>query len=523
MAADCTECHSALHAELKQLKEDQLRTLAILETLYQNQQALQETTSLLGISTHFPHPLHQTEQQLPTVQEQSSYPTTCSSSSSSSQSSFSSNDNSSCETSSDQDLSSTVDHDNEDQESRIETEDVIEECSTLGQSVIKHMWDDFTIDKCPNTDRVNPILQHHPRSPKFTIPRPFSMLAREASKPKRKSRGVLMAEQEAAVKKAEEVAMLNWQFRANPVPATTHLPLYELKNVHETERRQQVKSDAYKMLKSNEKPFSFTVRDNERRRERERQRRVIEEQEELEMTKRREFKARPVPQVVRDPKVDEELKEQEAYRKICVKVRAHETLAQSKLPSSMQVNSQKYFDANLRREHQRKKEEEAFMTEDHRFHPAVNTTIPDHDRAYQLFQEELLLRKQLKQTTTTCPFNLETETRAAIKKEFSEHYIEPVSSISSFPAVSKSVKAPYKSQTSSVPMTRSANLRQLMAMEKLAISTEEEEKQAQLKQEQLEKDKEMKLRVSLQSAANDLAPWLEKRRKENKALLRYEH
>ena len=142
-----------------------------------------------------------------------------------------------------------------------------------GMQAIERMWSDFSIeDYAPRGSYGNEQEKEGKRqdrkkewTPKITVPKPFSMTVRESQSPKRKSRSMIQAEQERLEREALEEAELRKQFHATPLPASTYLPLYELINAKNEQRREEMKMLSKQILSDSERPFSFTKRDNERR------------------------------------------------------------------------------------------------------------------------------------------------------------------------------------------------------------------------------------------------------------------
>ena len=542
----CNTCHSMaalFGTELQHLKEEHQKTLTVLEKLYHNQKALKEVTlSLLGSPAYLQQEevvvMEEEEEREEREEDENEEeevlcetPLVITPAHSPSLPNMNP-DYSCCEeqlsvSACDQDLLSCDTSESEDEEKNEVDSSEAHAFASPGLTVIEHMWDDFSVEEYTSigVDGVRPAADAvRSRSPHITIPRPFSMLAREESKPKKKSRSLQIAEQEQLERAAEEEALLKWQFRANPVPASTFLPLYELIRAQNEQQQKRLKATSCQVLKSSERPFSFIAREKEKRKEREMQQRVQEEQEEVRSKRERTFKARPVPSHVFDPRVDERLQEQEDYRGVCIMVRAHEMLAHSKLPGNMRFRGRNYTIGSLRRKRHQRLEKQAFLTSEHQFHPTVNPIIPDHHRAYTAFQEKLMERKQSNETTVTRPFTLQTELRASLKREAVEQDLLKTSTShkasKSKKPCSTSGKDASKYTSPFIPMTRSSKLRQQATTGKLSTIAEEEAAQEALQKEQQEREREIQRIVLLRSIPNDLTAWLEKRQRQNKQLLR---
>lgn len=405
-----------------------------------------------------------------------------------------------------------------------------------GVLAVERMWSDFSIDdyaphgSCSD-EQEKEGGKHRDRgkewTPKITVPKPFSMTVRESQSPKRKSRSMIQAEQERLEREALEEAELRKQFHATPLPASTYLPLYELINAKNEQRREEVKMLSKQILKDSERPFSFTKRDNRRRLMREEEmRRSLE----LESAKLKEssFRAKPIPKHLFDPDVAERLKEQEDYREIRIRLRAQELLAKSKLPGNMQLKGREYSIGALRKKRLEENQDKAFMTDEHVFHPTVSSSVPDYDQAYLEFQKQLAMRKRTKHTTATEPFYLRTQLIPSRKEQvlqdiqreeelrlknrwpFTEASDAKVSSRSPKHGRTKSSSVPYPSQ-----LTKTAKVRFSLTQEKLTRALAREKALENEERERRERQESLKKTVSQKSQSCDPTGWLEERKQKN--------
>lgn len=400
-----------------------------------------------------------------------------------------------------------------------------------GMLAVERMWSDFSIeDYAPRGSYGNEQEKGGKRrdkkkewTPKITVPKPFLMTVRESQSPKRKSRSMIQAEQERLEREALEEAELRKQFRATPLPANTYLPLYELINAKNEQRREEVKMLSKQILKDSERPFSFTKRDNERRLVREEEmRRSLE----LEKTKLKEatFSAKPIPRHLFDPDVAERLKEQEDYREIRIRLRAQELMAKSKLPGNMQLKGREYSLGALRKKRLEENQDKAFMTDEHIFHPTVSSGVPDYDQAYLEFQKQLALKKRTKHTTATEPFYLRTQLIPSRKEQVLQDIQREeelrlrnrwplaapsakVSSRSPKHARTKSSGVPYPSQ-----LTKTAKVRFSLSREKMTHALAKERALENKERERRERQEALKKTVSQKSQSCDPKPWLEERK-----------
>ena len=405
-----------------------------------------------------------------------------------------------------------------------------------GMLVIEHMWDDFSVEEyAPYEPDIEQETMGKSKewSPKITIPEPFSMTLRDSKTPKKKSRSMLIAERERMEKEAQEEAELKKQFRATSVPASTYLPLYELLNAKNKQRREQVKKLSQEVLKSTEKPFSFMKREEEKKALKAEAARCSQEFARMKAQKERQFQARPIQKHLFDPIVNEQICEQEEYRRIRIKMRAEQLLASSKLPGSMQVKGREYTVGSLRKKRLEKNQNRAFMTQEHQFHPAVSGEVPDYDQAYLNFQTQLAKVKQTKQTTVTDPFYLRTQLIPSRKEQVVEDvkkdeqllpetrwpFIAPrrkVSTTPSYAPQTRSSTKPYPAQT-----TKSFELRQSLTQDKLKNIAEEERAAANLVMKKKGQRDALQRTVSQKSQSCNPSVWLEETKQQKQEQLRY--
>ena len=397
-----------------------------------------------------------------------------------------------------------------------------------GMLAVERMWSDFSIEDYAPRGSYGDEQEKEGKcrdkwTPKITVPKPFSMTMRESQSPKRKSRSMIQAEQERLEREALEEAELRKQFRATPLPASTYLPLYELINAKNEQRREEVKMLSKQILSDSERPFSFTKRDNERRLMREEEmRRSLE----LEKTKLKEatFSAKPVPKHLFDPDVAERLKEQEDYREIRIRLRAQELLAKSKLPGNMQLKGREYSLGALRKKRLEENQDKAFMTDEHIFHPTVSSGVPDYDQAYLEFQKQLALKKRTKHTTATEPFYLRTQLIPSRKEQVLQDIQreEELRLRSRWPLTAPSAKASSRSpkhtrtKSSGVPypsqLTKTAKVRFSLSQDKMAHALAKERALKNEEREKRERQEALKKTVSQKSQSCDPTPWLEERK-----------
>lgn len=277
---------------------------------------------------------------------------------------------------------------------------------------VQDMWNDFSVDDYRLEDDLKRSRSDDFNwRPRITIPQPFEMTVREERKTlqggRKKTKAAKELEEKRLQKEAEEEAELRKKFKAQPMPASAMVPLYEEMKDRDEMRRAHMKAISKEILKSTEKPFSFIRREKERKKQRREM--ALQKLTESQVTSSRVTKPRPAPKFIFDPHIDEEVKEEEEYRRIRIKMRAEETLAKASLPSSMKVKGRHYTVGNLRYQLLRDREKRAFLTREHRFHPRVNQSVPDFDELRYQFDQEMADLKRENRTTTVEPFYLQTQ------------------------------------------------------------------------------------------------------------------
>lgn len=284
---------------------------------------------------------------------------------------------------------------------------------------IKNMWRDFKMS--PHHRRLSSTsLNSLPADPKrrmekkkrqgdrdgeqehwkhrVTVPKPFQMMLREDERRKRgiKTRSEIELENADLRRQLEELTECQRKFRASPVPAHVHLPLYEELQERNEERQRRMREREDQRLRTNQKPFSFL--------ERERLKKEQKQQNHLQSSDKetvKPFRAKPVPKAVYAAASGEQMKEEQLYRSIKIQMRAQEMLCSASMPPSMLA----------RRLSDRKKTKDvsAAAGGDNFSHkPHINKEIPDFDASYRRFKKHLEKHKDVKPTTACEPFDLKT-------------------------------------------------------------------------------------------------------------------
>ncbi|XP_047221230.1 protein FAM161A isoform X1 [Girardinichthys multiradiatus] len=235
--------------------------------------------------------------------------------------------------------------------------------------------------------------------PKVTVPKPFHMMLREAEKQKHciKTRSEVELENAELRRQLEELTECQKQFRASPVPAHVHLPVYEELRERNEERRRTMREREVHHLRTVQKPFSFLERERLKKEQKQ-----LHQQQESDQDKVKPFKAKPVPKSVYAAASGEQMKEEQLYRSIKIQLRAQEMLRSASVPPSMLTRSLS--------DRKKTKDGSAAAGRDDSFShkPQINKEVPDFNASYRHFQKQLEKRKDVKPTTACEPFELKT-------------------------------------------------------------------------------------------------------------------
>ena len=403
-----------------------------------------------------------------------------------------------------------------------------------GESTIETMWDDFSVEEyAPPLRQREKRVKIHSRepvqqawSPRVTIPEPFAMTVREEGRPKTKSRMLILAEQEKLERQLQEEIECQKRFRALPVPATTYVPLDELKRERH-EQMSQLECDRAVHVHSI-KPFNFMKREEEKR-----QQKIDEMKQRKNSDKNQKtvFRAKPIPRHILSPRISEELREKEDYRKILIRVRSREMLARAELPRNMQVRQAVREHRRVRLKNQ---QNEPFVTKEHTFCPNIKPDIPDHKQLYFQFQQQMAVRKEVKAPTTPRPFLLRTSSAPSRKVHIREdeldhsvpssHTLSPFRSSNTGVCVNVLQSRPCAGQPMyNVHMTETAKLRKSVSERKLAKEAEKEFEEQEVRRRKKEQLQELHSKVVQQVQSHDHSAWLQEKQREKLQELRFVH
>ena len=285
--------------------------------------------------------------------------------------------------------------------------------------VVEDMWEGFSVYDYP-PDESPPREKQEKKNewtPQITIPKPFTMTMREAKKKaKHMTRSQMILQEDLKKKKEKEEAELHKKFRAQPVPATTFLPLYDEITRQNELRRYHVRELSKAILKSTEKPFKFVKREEEKRQMRRTKSLSNLADFENKTEEKKKFKANPFPDRLFDLTLEDKMAEKEEYRAIRMRMRSQEMLAASRLPPNMESRGEEYTLGHFRSKLNKEGNKDAFMTREHKFKPQINPDIPEFDALHRQFEKEMRNKKTEKEPTVVEPFNLRTARVSAARK-----------------------------------------------------------------------------------------------------------
>lgn len=285
--------------------------------------------------------------------------------------------------------------------------------------VVEDMWEGFSVYDYP-ADPSPPREKRENKNewtPQITIPKPFTMTIREAKKKaKNMTRSQQILQEDLKKKQEQEEAELHKKFRAQPVPATTFLPLYDEITRQNELRRHHVRELSKAILKSTEKPFKFVKREEEKKQMR--RTKSLSNLAELESktVEKKKFKANPFPDRLFDLTLADRVAEKEEYRAIRMRMRSQEMLATSRLPPNMESRGEEYTLGSFRSKLNKEGNKNAFMTKEHKFRPQINPDIPEFDDLHRQFEKEMRDKKKEREPTVVEPYNLRTARISAARK-----------------------------------------------------------------------------------------------------------
>lgn len=289
---------------------------------------------------------------------------------------------------------------------------------------IKNMWRDFQVPSLARrlssssldgrrrrgkSRPGDPERESEPWRHRITIPKPFHMMLREDERRRRgiKTRSEVELENTELRRRLDELTECQRKFRASPVPAHVHLPLYEELQERQEQRHRRMRLRGERQHAGTvPKPFSFLERERLKKEQKEQQR--PREAAAGGAGARREavrpFKAKPVPRSVYEAASGEQAREEQLYRSIKIQMRARELLHSASMPPGM--SARQLEDEKKKRS---KEEEEGGGEGDGFSHsPKINREVPDFEASYRRFLRHLERHKEVKPTTSCEPFELRT-------------------------------------------------------------------------------------------------------------------
>jgi len=388
--------------------------------------------------------------------------------------------------------------------------------------VIDNMWDNFSVDNYAPVEKGPKEEPAQPKQwkPSITVPQPFNMTLREAAKAKVKSKRKEKLEKELLERKMTEEAELAKKFRARPLPATTFIKLYEEQKSEEEKKRQYSRSLNKAILEATQRPFNFMKREEEKK---ELRRSQSMDKMEKKINTKPEFKARPFPENLFSLSLEDKITEQNEYRKIKVKMRSEEMLANSSLPPNMRSRGERY--SSNRRYSKKQEIASAKKMQDSKFRPNINHDVPDYEELHRKLEIDLLRKRKEKSPTICEPFNLHTakvpdrRARTLNMQTPESHHKGRERSLERFRQSSSHQSSP--SLRSSMPdeappyaMTETARMRHSINQDTLAKETKAREDEKKKTERRKRRELQLRQKVARRSIGNDLRRSLDKQNKE---------
>nr|XP_057941229.1 protein FAM161A isoform X2 [Doryrhamphus excisus] len=377
---------------------------------------------------------------------------------------------------------------------------------------IKNMWKGFKLS--PRIRHLSSSLpgdhsdfqpqKEKRRSQRVTVPKPFRMTLREAERRKRgmKTRTEIEVENAELRRQLEELTECQNKFRASPVPAHVHLPLYEELKERNEERRRAMREQEERHLRNLSKPFSFLERERLKKEQRQ------QHQQPPEQDRVKPFKAKPVPKSVYSAASVELRKEEQLYRSIQKQMRAQEMLHSASSAPSM-------LDQRLcERRKNKDGGKDGSPVFSHK--PHINKEVLDFDASYKRFQKSMERRKEVKPTTSCEPFELRTSRvsshRQRIAADTEKEQSSPRSLRWPYVGSPKSVRTPNSSLCSSLSgsmellpakITDATKKRHEAVRQVLEQRRRAEQEEERWKERQKEREKKLQKLVQKRAHAND--------------------
>lgn len=308
-----------------------------------------------------------------------------------------------------------------------------------GIKKIETMWDNFSVNDMNNTTMRSldfnerfekkikksqvPMKKKQQIQvewvPRVTIPQPFSMSIREQLRNDKKKENMINEMRDEREKRIEaEIRECKKKFKAKPVPAHVKEPLYENQRAADNFRKQK--------LREMQQEYTYKVTELENEQEAKLNQLTSKDYKSTGPKKQTNattetFNAQPLPDFYFNEFANEEIKEQEMYKQIQRQMRALEMLKESKLPNNMGLMEEKKLLEMERNQ--------LFMTEMNRMHKELNDKelqqanlrknhdVPDYDEQYKNFTIQLEKRKAFnRKNTKAAPFQLRSASRTSCRK-----------------------------------------------------------------------------------------------------------
>ncbi|KAL4471381.1 hypothetical protein ABPG74_008274 [Tetrahymena malaccensis] len=203
----------------------------------------------------------------------------------------------------------------------------------------------------------------------LTVPKPFSFEKRETSKQK----SIYQQKKEQYLNEVQnrDEEEMKKRFKANPIPTTTKIPMFNNIIEKNKEKREKVRQESVKMTLESQNPFSFYQKDIQKREEK-KQKIVETATTEVAGFKQKAFKAKEVPASSKVDMLKQMDQEREENRKKRIEERKQEQIKSVQEFTRLAGASEKWKETLKKRETAKTSEEEKCT-----FAPKINKEIPE--------------------------------------------------------------------------------------------------------------------------------------------------
>ncbi|KAL4511608.1 hypothetical protein ABPG72_012453 [Tetrahymena utriculariae] len=265
----------------------------------------------------------------------------------------------------------------------------------------------------------------------ITVPKPFSFEKRETSKQK----SIYQQKKEQYLNEVlnRDEEEMKKRFKANPLPTTTKVPMFNNIIEKNKEKREKVRQESIKMTLETQNPFSFYQKDIQKREEK--KQKIIETANtEIAGIKQKAFKAKEVPASSKVDMLKQMDQEREENRKKRVEERKQEQIKSVQEFTRLAGASEKWKETLKKRETAKTSEEEKCT-----FAPKINKEIPETSKKSETQISDPSTQAKIKAVsaftgllkdkippTEPKPFNFQPPVPKQASREYMDSYNESI-------------------------------------------------------------------------------------------------